>query len=254
MKSCKQEMWALRQRGAGLSVTKVQVAKPLTALGTLVCYHRILCLNRILERGTEKVSTRISRVQHSVKCAVTTECSLKTDIALLLCQLYQATQARAGTALGSYRTLQSSDGLSKIRAKLNEFTLTQRGQAAECHSAFITATLVSLASSWKIFQMIKPESHFCLLLKLALILMEVIIPKGFSETQVEPIAQARFKSSTHYLLPAGEYEDLHICSHDRSKCLFKSEGMLCAANLAWVFWIQWNCCISANGKIFHLIH
>lgn len=27
-----------------------------------------------------------------------------------------------GTALGSYRTLQSSDGLSKIRAKLNEFT------------------------------------------------------------------------------------------------------------------------------------
>lgn len=59
-------------------------------------------------------------------------------------------------------------------------TQRHRGQAAECPSAFITATVVSLASCWKIFQMIKPENHFCLLLKLAPILMEVIIPKGFS--------------------------------------------------------------------------
>lgn len=66
------------------------------ALGALVCYHRVLCLNCSVERGTEKVSTRMSRVLHSVTCAVTAECSLKTDII--------------------------SDGLSKIRAKLNEFT------------------------------------------------------------------------------------------------------------------------------------
>lgn len=44
--------------------------------------------------------------------------------------------------------------------------LTQghRGQAAECHSLFITATLVSLTSRWKTFQVIKLKSHFCLLL------------------------------------------------------------------------------------------
>lgn len=49
-------------------------------------------------------------------------------------------------------------------------------------------------------------------------------PQRFFPSNVGRAYYARQTSSTvSYLLPAKGYNDLHMCSHDRSNCLFKTE-------------------------------